>query len=229
MTKKQVKAFFILLVIIPLFSSLGGKKHSKVEPPLVKVANLEKPDEPAPGIPKTSDYDALFQQIAAEEGLDWRLLSAIAYNESRYKLHLVSPRGAQGIMQIMPATARAFGVKEGLMEPETNIRIGAKLVRRIERSLKFSPGTSPGDRQSMVLASYNGGIGHVTDARRLAEKYGANPDSWADVSYYLRLKAQPQYAQDEVVKCGKFNGAAETIGFVRLVTNKYQAYRTIQG
>lgn len=226
MTKKKARTTVILFVILPFISLCCEKQRTEIEP-LAKVAISEPPEPPEPPreILRTSAYDTLFRQIAAEEGLDWRLLSAIAYNESRYQIYLVSPRGAQGIMQIMPATARAFGVgEEVLMEPETNIRVGAKLVRRIERSLKFAPGTSPTDRRSMVLASYNGGIGHVLDARRLAAKYGANPDSWADVSHYLRLKAQPEYAEDEVVTCGEFNGAAETIGFVRHVTGKYLAY-----
>ncbi len=180
---------------------------------------------PASQSAPTSDYDALFRQIAGEEKLDWLLLSAIAYNESRYLPHLISPRGATGLMQIMPATARAFGVEaERLTDPETNIRLGAQVVNRIEKSLKLSPRISQSDRQALVLASYNGGIGHVLDARRLARKYGANPDSWADVSHYLRLKAQPEYAADPVVTCGAFHGSAETIGFVKKVSRKYLAY-----
>lgn len=172
-----------------------------------------------------SVYDELFKKVAAEEEVDWRLLSAIAYSESKYNAYLVSPRGARGLMQIMPATARAFHVEvDELMDPETNARVGARLIRRIQHSLKFSEGTSREDRNAMILASYNGGIGHVTDARRLAAKYGANPDSWSDVSHYLRLKAQPEYAEDEVVRCGTFNGAAETINFVNHASGKYYAY-----
>ncbi len=223
MTKKNARTFFFLLAFIPVFPLC--ERHPEGVAPLVKVAALEKTDDAATDSRQTSPYDTLFRQIAAEEGLDWRLLSAIAYNESRHQTHLTSPSGARGIMQIMPATARAFGFSEdALMEPQTNIRIGARLVRRIERSLKFAPGTPAGDRQSLILASYNGGIGHVLDARRLAKKYGANPDSWKDVSHYLRLKSQPEYAGDEVVTCGEFRGAAETIGFVRHVTGQYLAY-----
>ncbi|MDR0953936.1 MAG: transglycosylase SLT domain-containing protein [Rikenellaceae bacterium] len=172
-----------------------------------------------------SVYDELFQRVAGEEGLDWKLLSAIAYSESKYNAYLVSPRGARGIMQIMPATAKAFHVPvEELMNPEVNVRVGAQLVRKIRQSLQFSADTPTADRNAMLLACYNGGIGHVMDARRLAEKYGANPDSWDDVAQYLRLKAQPEYAQDEVVQCGAFNGAAQTINFVNHVTRNFYAY-----
>ena len=172
-----------------------------------------------------SIYDDLFKQIAREENLDWRLVSAIAYSESKYNAYLVSPRGARGLMQVMPATAKAFHVAvDELMDPETNIRVAVQLIRKIEKSLKFSPETSQNDRTNIMLACYNGGIGHVTDARRLAVKHGGNPDSWGDVAQYLKLKAQPEYAEDEVVSCGVFNGASETLNFVNHVTGKYYAY-----
>ena len=172
-----------------------------------------------------SVYDELFQKVAAEENLDWRLVSAIAYSESKYNAYLVSPRGARGLMQVMPATAKAFGIStDELMDPETNVRVAVQLIRRIEQSLKFSAGTPVEERNRIVLACYNGGIGHVADARRLASKHGANPDSWNDVSQYLRLKSQPEYAEDEVVKCGAFNGAPETINFVNHVSGKYRSY-----
>ena len=172
-----------------------------------------------------SIYDDLFKKVAREENLDWRLISAIAYSESKYNAYLVSPRGARGLMQVMPATARAFEVPvDELMDPETNIRVAVQLIRRIEKSLKFTSGTSEDDRTSIILACYNGGIGHVTDARKLAVKHGGNPDSWRDVSQYLRLKAQPEYAEDEVVRCGAFNGAPETLKFVNHVIGRYYAY-----
>lgn len=172
-----------------------------------------------------SVYDDLFKQVAQEEKLDWRLVSAIAYSESKYNAYLVSPRGARGLMQVMPATARAFDVPvDELMDPEANVRVAVQLIRRIEKSLRFSAEVSANDRTCIVLACYNAGIGHVTDARRLAAKHGANPDSWDDVSHYLRLKSQPEYAEDESVRCGGFNGAGETLNFVNHVMGKYYAY-----
>ena len=78
-------------------------------------------------------------------------------------------------------------------------------------------------RMKIVLACYNGGIGHVTDARNLARKYGANPDSWNDVSEYLTLKSDPQYARDEVVRNGRFVGR-QTLAFVRDVISRYSVY-----
>ena len=139
------------------------------------------------------------------------------------KLFKVSSRGAQGLMQIMPRVARQIDVQGNVMDPENNVLLAVKILGKIEKSLRFAPGTSEMDRMKIVLACYNGGIGHVTDARNLARKYGANPDSWNDVSEYLTLKSDPQYARDEVVRNGRFVGR-QTLAFVRDVISRYSVY-----
>lgn len=126
-------------------------------------------------------------------------------------------------MQIMPRVARQFDVQGNVMDPENNVLLAVKILGKIEKSLRFAPGTSEMDRMKIVLACYNGGIGHVTDARNLARKYGANPDSWNDVSEYLTLKSDPQYARDEVVRNGRFVGR-QTLAFVRDVISRYSVY-----
>ncbi len=173
----------------------------------------------------TSVYDELFRRICSEEKVDWRFVSAIAYHESRYNSFLVSPKGATGLMQVMPSVARQFGVpQEELMNPEENVRLAVRLLRRIESSLRLAPDTSFDDRMQLILACYNGGIGHVQDARSLARKYGGNPDSWEDVSRYLRLKSAEEYFTDEVVKCGRFAGSSSTCAFVSNVMGRYRNY-----
>lgn len=210
---------FFLFLLIPLHLSPRSANTAAAE---VSPPTAGEPRSSAP----ISEYDAVFQTVASEENLDWRLVSAIAYNESRYRADVVSPRGATGLMQVMPATARAFDVPvDRLKDPETNVRVAVKLLREIERVLRFSADTPAEERHKMMLASYNGGIGHVMDARRLAEKYGADPDKWDDVAKYLKLKAQPRYAADEVVDCGVFRGASETLRFVAHVSVKYDDYR----
>lgn len=172
-----------------------------------------------------SVYDELFRQVAAEKGLDWRMLAAVTSVESRFIPHLVSPRGARGLMQVMPAVGRSLGFDpEGLMDPETNVRAGAEVLNRIDKALKESEVAGFTDHTSLILASYNGGIGTVSDARRLAKKYGADPNNWDDVSRYLRLLADEKYAHDEVVKNGAFRGARETLAFVDKVMDNYYAY-----
>ena len=136
-----------------------------------------------------SVYDELIRSVSEEEGYDWRLMSAIAYHESRFSPDIVSKRGAAGLMQIMPAVARQFNVTgDRLLDPETNVRLAAQVLSKIDAGLRFAPGTPDDDRMSIILAAYNGGIGHVNDARRLARSHGENPDSWETVARYLALR-----------------------------------------
>lgn len=177
-----------------------------------------------------SAYDNLIRNISEREGQDWRLLSAIAYHESRFTPDIVSHRGARGMMQIMPAVARQFDVPaEAIADPETNVWLANQVLNKIASSLRLPKGISEEDRMSMILASYNGGIGHVNDARRLARFYGENPNSWAVVSRYLQLKAEPEYYESEVVKCGKFTGSRQTLAYVNDVMKRYDRYCRIAG
>ena len=172
-----------------------------------------------------SVYDELIRTISEEEGNDWRLMSAIAYHESRFTANITSRSGARGLMQIMPSVARQFDVpQEEVINPETNIWLANKLLTKINSTLRLPQGTSSRDRLSLVLAAYNGGIGHVSDARRLARVNGENPNSWDVVSRYLKLKAQPEYYNNEVVKCGRFTGSGQTLAYVKDVLGRYDKY-----
>lgn len=172
-----------------------------------------------------SPYDELIRSISEEEGHDWRLISAMAYHESRFRSHLVSRRGARGLMQVMPAVARQFGVPvELIADPEINVRLANQLLSSIAATLQISESASATDRMSIMLACYNGGLGHVRDARRLARYYGENPDSWATVLRYLSLKALPEYYGHELVRCGRFTGSRVTQAYVDDVLDHYRQY-----
>lgn len=177
-----------------------------------------------------SAYDNLIRSISEREGHDWRLMSAIAYHESRFTADITSRSGACGLMQIMPSVARHFNVPaESISDPETNIWLANKLLSTISTTLRFPEGTSEKDRMSIILASYNSGIGHVNDARRLARLHGENPNSWEVVARYLRLKAEPEYYESEVVKCGRFTGSRQTLAYVDDVIGRYDKYCRIAG
>ncbi|MEG1634724.1 MAG: transglycosylase SLT domain-containing protein [Rikenellaceae bacterium] len=177
--------------------------------------------EPIDGI---SRYDAIIQQKSKELGFDWRLVSAIAYNESRFNPSVKSPRGAAGLMQIMPRIAKQFNVSaDDIHDPSSNIEVALMLLNKIESSLRFPASISHKDKMSIILACYNGGIGHVLDARRLAVKFGYDPNKWVNVSKFLTSKNHAVFYEDEVVKSGKFMGV-ETISFVSNVWDKYDQY-----
>lgn len=172
-----------------------------------------------------SQYDNVMRKIAAEQGQDWRLLSAIAYSESRFTEDLVSRRGAAGLMQIRPIVARHFNIPvEMIDDVETNIRLAGMLLSELEHMLRLPASAPVGDRLRIILASYNAGVGHVMDARRLARLDGENPDSWAAVSRYLELKSDPEYYESEAVRNGRFTGSRQTIDYVSEVMRKYDQY-----
>lgn len=172
-----------------------------------------------------SVYDELIRSVSEEEGYDWRLMSAIAYHESRFRPDIISRRGARGLMQIMPSVARQFDVPvTEVSNPETNIWLANKLLTKIASTLCLPEDISEKDRMSIILASYNSGVGHVNDARRLAKLDGENPDSWEVVARYLSLKADPAYYESEVVKCGRFTGSRQTLAYVNDVIGRYDKY-----
>ena len=177
-------------------------------------------------LPQTiSKFDTLMKRVGEESGYDWRFMSAIAYCESRFKEGLVSKRGAAGLMQVMPVVARHFKVPVShIYNTETNVRLACRLLNEFEKMRRFPENITVKDRLSIVLASYNAGVGHVQDARRLARADGAYPNSWSVVSKYLQLKADPAYYTRSEVKAGRFSGSRETLGFVKLAMTKYDEY-----
>ena len=185
----------------------------------LRIAEYEGVDGPI------SQYDDVIRTVAEREGLDWRFLSAIAYHESRFKEHAVSRMGARGIMQIMPVVARHFNVPvEEIVNTETNVTLAAKLLNSIEESMGLPVATPRKDRMGIILACYNAGMGHISDARRLARKHGGNANSWESVSHFLAMKSLPEYYRDEVVNNGRFIGSRQTSEFVDNVINQYNKY-----
>jgi membrane-bound lytic murein transglycosylase F len=132
----------------------------------------------------------LFQQAALMTGLDWRLLAAVGYQESKWEMSAVSDNGAEGIMMLTTDAASAIGVTDR-QNLRQNILGGARYLAQVIRSLpKHIP--EP-DRTWFALAAYNVGYGHLEDARVLTQRLGKNPDSWADVREQLPLLAQQQW------------------------------------
>ena len=171
---------------------------------------------------KLSDYDELLRSAAAEIGWDWRLLASQAFQESRFDPTARSWAGAQGLLQLMPATAREQGVRNP-DAPEDNVRGAVRYLRWLN-DLWAKEIPDPGERLKFVLASYNTGRGHVQDAQRLAEKHGADPTSWDDVSGWLLQKSKRSVYTDPVVKFG-FSRGLEPVTYVSQVLDRWEHYR----
>ncbi|MGL5938736.1 MAG: transglycosylase SLT domain-containing protein [Phocaeicola sp.] len=173
---------------------------------------------------KISHFDELFKKYAKEIDWDWRLLAALAYTESNFDTTAVSWAGAQGLMQLMPRTARAMGVPPGKEHnPEESIKAAVKYIGLTRRTFQKIP--SQEEQVLFTLAAYNAGLGHVLDAMALAEKYGKNRYKWeGNVAEYLLLKSHEEYFNDSVCKNGYLRGS-ETYAFVHDIVKRADNYR----
>ncbi len=171
-----------------------------------------------------SNYDDLFRRYARICGWDWRLLAGQCYQESAFDPDAVSWAGAQGLMQLMPSTASHYGVSNEVFNPEANIHAATRLLKDLDSA--FSEIGNADERINFILASYNGGQGHIRDAMALVRKYGGDDHSWKDVSKYVLLLAEPQYFRDPVVKCGYLRGT-ETTHYVTAIRSHWAYYRGI--
>lgn len=172
-----------------------------------------------------SPYDHVFKRYAGEIGWDWRLLAAIAYSESGFDPNATSWMGARGIMQVMPRTARSFGVESDkeLANPEVSIRIASRILAELEGIMRGK--AEPGERIKFVLAAYNAGSGHVTDAIALARKHELNPRLWNEnVEQAMLWKMDPEYYNDSVCSNGYCRGT-EPVDYVVKVLDRYDIYK----
>jgi membrane-bound lytic murein transglycosylase F len=135
-------------------------------------------------------YQPLFEAASALTGIDWRLLAAIGYQESKWNPLAESGDGALGMMMLTSDTADAMGIKDR-SNPEQNISAGARYFASVRDKI---PDRIPEpDRTWFTVAAYNVGFGHLEDARILAQTRGKNPDSWADVKDQLPLLGEERW------------------------------------
>ncbi len=134
-------------------------------------------------------YIERFAEAEASTGIPADLLAALSYQESHWDPNAISPTGVRGIMMLTQGTAGDLGVDR--LDPVAAIEGGARYLADRHRRLPDSI-VEP-DRTFMALASYNVGLGHILDARRLAEERGLDPDSWDDVRLVLPLKSDENY------------------------------------
>jgi membrane-bound lytic murein transglycosylase F len=135
-------------------------------------------------------YRSLFEKAAAENSLDWRLLAAVGYQESKWDPHAQSGDGALGVMMLTADTASAMGIKNR-SNAEQNIPAGARYLAQVRDMI---PERIPEpDRTWLTIAAYNVGFGHLEDARIITQAQGKDPDSWAEVRQRLPLLAQERW------------------------------------
>lgn len=157
-----------------------------------------------------SPYDMVLRKAADSTKWRWELLAAIAHTESRFTPDVRSPRGAVGLMQIMPRTAISQGYDpKDLTDPSTSAEIAVKLLDTIENTFRFPTSMSEHDRLKVILAAYNAGTGFMIETRREAYQAGAAYNDWSILRTYITR-----------------NGThGETVAFVDKVLRKYKEYQ----
>ncbi len=146
----------------------------------------------------------LFEKYGEQYGLEWLFLVAQAYQESGLDNSKVSPRGAIGVMQLLPSTAADPNVNiPDVNLLEHNIEAGAKYLRFILDRYFESEEMDEFNRHLFALAAYNAGPARVAALRREAAQVGLDPDRWLDnveVVAARRVGREPVEYVSNVVK-----------------------------
>ena len=135
-------------------------------------------------------YRDFFLEAERATGIDWRLLAAMAYQESHWNPSAISPTGVRGMMMLTEHTADMMQVADR-DDARSSILGGAHYFKRVLRKV---PARIPeSDRNWLAVAAYNLGFGHLEDARILTQSAGASPDSWEQVRERLPLLSDEQW------------------------------------
>ena len=136
------------------------------------------------------DWQPLLEAVAEEYQMDWRLLAAMAYQESHWDPDARSHTGVRGMMMLTRVTADELGV-EDRTDPRQSLRGGARFFKDLLRRLPSD--IEEPDRTSMALAAYNIGMGHLEDARIMTQQAGGDPHLWPDVRAQLPNLQNPNH------------------------------------
>ena len=135
-------------------------------------------------------FKPMFTAAQETYGIEWRLLAAVAYQESRWDPGATSETGVRGFMQLTEDTARELGVTDRL-DPRQSVLAAARYLRDLKA--KLPKRIVEPDRTWFALAAFNIGPGHLEDARIQAQRDRLDPDRWRDVRRTLPLLALPEY------------------------------------
>lgn len=198
----RVETFLQQIVKDPAFNRLRDRYFGHVR--RLRVEDIAKLLERSKTVlPKLKPY---FQAAQIETGFDWRLLAALAYQESQWDANATSPTGVRGIMMLTEETADRLNVSNRL-DPEQSIRAGARYLELLREQVPAS--TPEPDRTWQALAAYNIGPGHFNAARTIGKQRKADVDSWLEMKSVLPLLAKPEVY--ERLKSGKARGGEAVI------------------
>lgn len=166
-------------------------------------------------------YRSYFEEAAEAYGFDWTLLAAMAYQESHWNPDARSHTGVRGIMMLTLDTAADLEI-EDRVDVEASIDGGARYLAQLRERLPEA--VLEPDRTWIALAAYNIGMGHIYDARALAERYGYDKNTWAGLREVLPKLAQPDYYR--YLRFGYARGG-EPVLYVARVRNYQQVLERV--
>jgi len=137
----------------------------------------------------------IIKRYADQYELDWLIIAAQAYQESRFDQNKRSPAGAVGVMQILPTTAadKSVGIPD-ISTLENNIHAGVKYLNWLRKTYYSDPAMSPLDQVLFSFAAYNAGPGNMRRARNRAKKLGFDPNRWfgnVEIGMYRAVSGEP--------------------------------------
>ena len=167
-------------------------------------------------------YEAAIMGLSEKYNFDWRLISALIYQESHFDPEAKSYTGALGLMQLSQVTANEMGIEDRL-DPFANIEAGIKYLYQLFQRFDEVP---PPDRIKFALASYNVGYGHVRDAQDIAKAQKLDPTAWKTMETVLPLLRYPKYYQQ--AQYGYARGT-EPVRYVKRIFRYYDILRMKTG
>ncbi len=178
---------------------------------------------PQPRTGRISPYDVVFREAVRGMPLDWRLLAAIAYEESQFDPKTRTPIGGRGLFGMLPRQGKQVGATD-LYNPKQAAHAAANQLRKILTGFAEVPNDE--DRLKFAIAGFQCGVEHIEDAQLVAAGQDHRIDVWSDVAEILPLLSLRQYAAQ--AKHGYVRGAA-TVMYVDHVWESYRAYRHASG
>jgi membrane-bound lytic murein transglycosylase MltF len=221
----------VALLLFPLTSEKVAEYSLVASPPRPGVLVDE---VVAPGELHRDDYDAV-REYSGIYSVDYRLVLAIMKHESMFNRSALSPRGARGMLQIMPATGRELVSELNLSDitrPAQHLHAGIYYYSKL---FDLFSSADPSDRLRLALASYNAGPSRIYDAQELAAYLGEDPNDWSALRHVLPLLSKRYSTLHSRVwgearpPHGYFSGWRETVGYVDRVMRTYSIYTSPRG
>jgi len=167
-------------------------------------------------------FQHMFEEASTLTGEDWRLIAALAYQESQWDPLATSYTNVRGMMMLTGDTADRMEV-DNRLDARESILAGSKYLQLLKEQM---PNRIPEpDRTWLALAAYNQGYSHLEDARILTKRAGLNPDSWSDVKKWMPQLGRPNFYK--TLKHGYARGG-EAVIMVESIRSYYDMLKRLK-